>query len=372
MQFSILRSDLAAAIGDVQPAVNRGSAIPILSHILFEVQKDWLLLRGTDLEITVFHRIPCVTDVPGRFTLSGRVVSDLIRSLPADAKITFQIKDGATVHMTASRLSTKLLSLPHDEFPTSTLHKPTATFSMQSSDLEKLLDKTRFCMSADATRYYLNGVYIHTTDVDGQLHLRAVATDGHRLAMSACPLPVFDGELAGVIIPKKAVNELRRMAGDNPDCAVSVEISASTASFSFGASRIVTKLVDGTYPDYERIIPKNNSLAVRVPSSLFEDALDRVAAIGTRQDCRLQISAVGDGCVTLSTSSTEQGTAQEEFDVISIDKGFQDIAFQARYLSDVCAQVEGEMDLRTKSPSDPVLIQGVADPHTLFVVMPLR
>ena len=245
-------------------------------------------------------------------------------------------------------------------------------FSLPAQTLRGLIDRTRFAISTEETRYYLNGIYLHHADSGGTPVLRAVATDGHRLARVEEPLPEGAAAMPGVIIPRKTVNELRKLLDE---VTGNVEVALSDTRIQFRADQMLltSKLIDGTFPEYERVIPRGNDKVLRVGKKDFADAVGRVAAISSERSRPVKLSLARD-LLVLSASSPEQGTATEELDGdhVKYDAGPLEIGFQARYLNDITDQIPEQVEFRFADGSAPTVVQDAGDASALYVLMPMR
>jgi DNA polymerase-3 subunit beta len=243
------------------------------------------------------------------------------------------------------------------------------SFSIPAADLRSLIDRTKFAMSTEETRYYLNGIYVHQAESSGFPVLRAVATDGHRLARFEMPLPEGASGMPGVIIPRKTVGELRKLIDEAADL-IKISLSENKIRFTFDHVVLTSKLIDGTFPDYQRVIPQGNDKIVEVDPKVFTGAIDRVSTISDGKSRALKITLRGKQ-MTLSASSPESGSATEEMEVNG-DTNLE-IGFNAKYLLDITSQIEGDGCRLTMADSaSPTIIQDNSDPSALYVLMPLR
>jgi DNA polymerase-3 subunit beta len=259
--------------------------------------------------------------------------------------------------------------LPVADFPEIGQGKLPSTFAIPASELRALIDRTKFAMSTEETRYYLNGIYLHAADNDGVAVLRAVATDGHRLARFEMPLPEGASGMPGIIVPRKTVGELRKLIEEAGD-AIQVSLSESKIRFAFDHIVLTSKLIDGTFPDYQRVIPKNNDKIVEVNPKIFSRAIDRVSTISDGKSRAVKTSLNGK-TMTLSANSPEAGSATEDLEVNGNDN--MEIGFNARYLLDITQQIEGDgCRLTLADAASPTIIQDSGDASALYVLMPLR
>ena len=242
--------------------------------------------------------------------------------------------------------------------------------AIDTGDLIRLIDKTRFAISTEETRYYLNGLYLHVVVEAGEARLRAVATDGHRLALAEMPAPEGAAGSPGVIIPRKTIQEIRRLLDDAGEM-VEMQVSSQKVKFAFGRAALTSKVIDGSFPDYVRVIPKGNDKILRVDNALFAQAVDRVATISAEKSRSVKM-AVESGRITLTVRNMEAGQAVEEIEVDYAGDSFE-IGFNARYLLDVAGQITGsEAEFRFADPASPTLVLDPEDPGVQYVLMPLR
>jgi DNA polymerase-3 subunit beta len=342
--------------------------------VLLEAREAGLKLTATDMEIAVVEEIPGVTvSRQGRTTAPAATLYEIVRKLPETAKIELDHPGGdAQLTLRAGRFDAKLAVLPVDDFPSMTEGKLPHRFALAAGQLRELVDRTRFAISTEETRYYLNGIYLHATEAGGAKVLRAVATDGHRLARVEEPLPDGASGMPGVIIPRKTINELRKLAEEMQD-EIAVALSDTKIRFTLGAVQLTSKLIDGTVPEYERVIPRGNDKVLKVNKADFAAAVARVAGISSERSRPVKLS-VDRNHLLLSAASAELGQAQEELDgdVVSYESGPIEIGFQARYLNDITDQIVDQVEFRFSDGSAPTIVTDSAKPEALYVLMPMR
>ncbi|GGG47515.1 DNA polymerase III subunit beta [Caldovatus sediminis] len=375
MKFTVDRAVLLKALAHVQSVVERRNTIPILANVLLEATKDGTLrLTATDMEIAIVEEVAgAAVAQPGRTTAPAATLYEIVRKLPEAAKVELQHPGGdSPLALRAGRFATSLMVLPVEDFPSMTEGKLPTAFALKAGTLRALIDRTRFAISTEETRYYLNGIYLHEGRSDDTPVLRAVATDGHRLARVEEPLPDGAKGMPGVIVPRKTVNEIRKLAEEAQD-EIEIRLSDTKIQFRFATVALTSKLIDGTFPEYERVIPRGNDKVLRVDKKAFEDAVNRVAAISTERSRPVKLS-LDRNHLLLSAVSPEQGQAQEELDgeVVRYEHGPLEIGFQARYLTDITGLIEGEVEFRFADGSAPTLVQDVAKADALYVLMPMR
>lgn len=366
MKIAIERADLLKALGHVQSVVERRNTIPILSNVLMSAADGRLSFVATDLDIEIAESTEAGVDAPGDITAPAHTLYDIARKLPDGAQVSLKINGDERLDVDAGRAHFTLPLLPSGDFPKMTADGFTHEFDMPAADLRRLIDKTKFAISTEETRYYLNGIYVHAHDGA----LRAVATDGHRLALSESSLPNGAAGLPGVIIPRKTVTEIRRLI-DGRDAEVSLSVSDAKIRFVVGSAVLTSKLIDGTFPDYERVIPRNNDRELVIDNKVFSDAVDRVATISAEKSRSIKLS-LGKDTLSLLVNNPESGNAHEEI-MVDYSADPLEIGFNAKYLLDVASQIEGrDATFMLDGPASPALVKDSEDKDSLFVLMPLR
>ncbi len=373
MKFKADRATLLRALGHVQSVVERRNTIPILANVMIAVRDGRLTLTATDMEIAVVEEVAASSSRNGACTAPAATLYEIVRKLPETAEVEFDCPGGdAQLALRAGRYATSLVVLPIDDFPSMTAGTLPHKFNLPASTLRGLIDRTRFAISTEETRYYLNGIYIHAAEIEGGKVLRAVATDGHRLARVEEDLPEGAAGMPGVIVPRKTVNELRKLL-DDVSGDIEVALSDTRIQFKVGTIALTSKLIDGTFPEYDRVIPRDNDKILRVGTKDFADAVARVSAISTERSRPVKMS-LGRDLLVLSASSPDQGTATEELDEgrVTYDSSPLEIGFQARYLNDITDQIKDQVEFRFADGSAPTVVQDAADPSALYVLMPMR
>ena len=366
MKLSIERASLLKALGHVQNVVERRNTIPILSNVLMNADNNTISLIATDLDIEISEDTVAEVSAPGQITAPAHILYDIARKLPDGAQVSLQINAEDRLDIDAGRSHFTLPLLPSGDFPKMTADGFTHNFSLPAQALRRLIDKTRFAISTEETRYYLNGIYIHAHDG----LLRAVATDGHRLALAEMKLPSGAEGLPGIIIPRKTVAEVRRLI-DNGEDNVALSISEAKIRFTYGSAILTSKLIDGTFPDYERVIPKGNEKELTIDNKVFANAVDRVATISAEKSRSVKVSLSQDN-LALTVNNPESGNAHEEL-IVDYSADPLEIGFNAKYLLDVAGQIEGrDATFYLDSPASPALVKDSEDTSCLFVLMPLR
>lgn len=371
MKLTIERGALLNALSHVQNVVERRNTIPILSNILMEASKGAVRFTATDLDIEAVDSADAKVADDGAVTAPASTLFDVVRKLPSGADVELELNpENRQLAIRSGRSKFSLPTLPATDFQTMVPDEDANTFDIAAADLRKLIDKTRFAISTEETRYYLNGVYLHTADTDKGAKLRTVATDGHRLALYETDAPKGAEKIEGVIVPRKAVGEVRRLI-DASDGDVTVSVSDTKIMFTSGRAQLTSKLIDGTFPDYARVIPKGNDKAMVIDNKAFEAAVDRVSTVSAERSRSIKMS-LSEGKIALAVSSAETGAGHEEIEC-EYTENEMDIGFNAKYLLDVTAQIEAE-DARFlfNDPASPALVLDPADAAAQYVLMPLR
>ena len=371
MKVTVERAALLKSLGHVHRVVERRNTIPILANVLIRGDGDTLALKATDLDIEVIETIAAEVGPGGATTVPAHMIYDIVRKLPEGSQVVIETSgDRGSLAIRAGRSRFTLQTLPESDFPDLAAGEMSHKFAVAAKDLKRLIDKTQFAISTEETRYYLNGIFLHTAGDAANPVLRAVATDGHRLAQVELPAPAGAPGMPGVIVPRKTVGELQRLIEDL-DAEIGVELSPTKIRFTLGHITLTSKLIDGTFPDYGRVIPAGNDKFLVVDKPDFEAAVDRVSTVSSERGRAVKLSLTG-GKLTLSVTNPDSGSATEELEV-EYDADPIDIGFNSRYLLDIASQIEGEVAvLKLADPGSPTLIQDRNEASALYVLMPMR
>jgi DNA polymerase-3 subunit beta len=348
MKATIERATLLKSLSHVQSVVERRNTIPILSNVLIEARDDnSIRLMATDLDLQVDESVPANVDQPGATTVPAHTLFDIVRKLPEGSQVELNVAEGK-MHLSAGRARFNLSTLPRDDFPVISEGELPTKFELPAATLRQIIDKTRFAISSEETRYYLMGIFLHISDDQ----LKAAATDGHRLARIVLPKPDGADGMPDVIIPRKCVAELRKLL-EEVEGTVEVSLSPTKIRFGLGSAVLTSKLIDGTFPDYNRVIPTANDKLLKLDPKTFSAGVDRDK-------------------VTLSVTSPESGTATEE---LPADYGSDtiEIGFNARYLLDILSEIEGDtVEVHLADAAAPTLLRENDKSNALYVLMPMR
>ena len=372
MHIKIDRSALMKTLAHVQNVVEKKNAIQILGNVMLSAKSGRVTVVATNMEIVVAETIDAEILAEGECTASAAVLYEITRKLPDGASIELRHKDDMLAYR-AGRYHMNLATLPVVDFPQMSTGRLSHNFRMPALALKSLLDRTAFAASDEESRYYLCGVYLHIAEADRVQVLRAVATNGHELAYAGEPLPDGAAGMPGVILPRQTLSELRKLLADAQG-EISLGVSETRMQIAMGDLALVTKLIDGTFPEYERVIPRDNDKVLRVAKSDFAAAVGRVAVVGGAERSKPVKLTLGPDRLTLSASGGELGSATEELDGSQVHYSgpAYEIGFQARYLNDITDQIGGCAEFRFGPDDAPALILDAADASALFVLMPMR
>jgi DNA polymerase-3 subunit beta len=366
MKATIERATLLKSLSHVQSVVERRNTIPILSNVLIDAREDGSIrLMATDLDLQVDESVPANVTTPGATTVSAHTLFDIVRKLPEGSQVELSAAEGK-IQLSAGRARFNLSTLPRDDFPVIAEGELPTRFELPAATLRQIIDKTRFAISTEETRYYLMGIFLHVADDQ----LKAAATDGHRLARVTVPKPDGADGMPDVIVPRKCVAELRKLL-DELEGTVEVSLSPTKIRFGLGSAVLTSKLIDGTFPDYNRVIPTANDKLLKLDPKTFAQGVDRVSTIASEKTRAVKMMVDRDK-VTLSVTSPESGTATEE---LAADYGSDniEIGFNARYLLDILGEIDGDtVEVHLADAAAPTLLRENDKSSALYVLMPMR
>lgn len=365
MKLIIERSALTAALGRAARIVERRNTIPVCSNVLLRAQDDRLTLKATDLDLDIVEAVAAQVLVPGEITAPAHMLSDIVRKLADGAQVTLELSERGTLAVKSGRSRFQLQTIPASDFPDIAAGEMAARFDIDAKVLKRLFDKAAFAISTEETRYYLNGIFLHA--VDGQL--RAVATDGHRLARITAPAPDGAAGMPAILVPRKTVGEVAKLLADATG-SCQVEASSAKVRVTIGRVILTSKLIDGQFPDYERVIP-DNPRTLTVDKAEVAAAADRVSTVATERGRAVKLSA-STGALVLSSINPDAGEALDELDV-SYDDADMEIGFNSKYLAEILSHCDGDtVEMRLAEPGSPTLFRGGGVEDATFVLMPMR
>lgn len=377
MKATIERATLLRCMSHVQSVVERRNTIPILSNVLIDAAEDGTVkVMATDLDLQIVETVSASkVETAGAITVSAHLLNDIIRKLSEGSQVQLDAADNR-LEIRSGRAKFKLPTLPRDDFPVIVEGDLPTSFELPTKTLAELIDRTRFAISTEETRYYLNGIFLHVTDEDEPV-LKAAATDGHRLARFTIDRPEGAEGMPDVIVPRKAVGEIRKLI-EEADGKVLIDLSASKVRFTISGANSVgdgvvltSKLIDGTFPDYSRVIPTGNDKLLKIDPRLFFEGVDRVATIATEKTRAVKMGLEKDK-VILSVTSPDNGNAAEEVEAEYSSEGFE-IGFNANYLKDILGQIDSDtVELHLADAGAPTLIRKDEGSPELYVLMPMR
>ena len=363
MKFTAEREHILAALQAAIGVVERRQTMPILANVLLSAKDNRLAVTATDLEVELVAGADIKSGSDGAITVPGRKLLDICRSLPDGAKITVS-QEGERVQLRAGKSRFTLSSLPAAEFPVIEEMNVQQTLDIPQADLKRLLDKTHFSMAQQDVRYYLNGMLLET---DGKM-LRSVATDGHRLALCEMGL-ASKGKGQQIIVPRKGVLELQRLLGS--EGTVSLTIGSNHIRVQIGEIRFTSKLIDGRFPEYSRVIPANPPRSVLADRDILRSALQRTAILSNEKYRGIRLALKGNS-MTLQAHNPEQEEAEEEIEV-QYDGDDLEVGFNVNYLLDAIAAIEGsEVEIGLTDANSSCLIHAPGNNSSRYVVMPMR
>jgi DNA polymerase-3 subunit beta len=369
MKLTIERTHLLKALAHTQSIVERRQTIPILSNVLIEAKDTNITIRATDNEIEIMEKIPAGVEENGSVTVPAHKLYDIVKRLPEGSQIAMGVSTDTNQLMLVSGRAKFVLSiLPADGFPTMVQEDMPFSFTVSGTDLLGLINKTGFAVSVEETRYNLNGIYLHEKK-DETPFLTAVATDGHRLACAKIALPEGATGMPGVIIPRKTIGEISKLAGET-DAQIRISLSANQIRFHLNDIVLASRLIDGTYPEYEKVIPTSNDKVVEADASVLSGVIERVSVVSEKsRGIKLMIK---ENLLQVSATAAEEGSAEDEMDAAYIGTEL-DIGFNFRYLLDILSQIKGGTVRFNLSDSiSPVILKDTADENALYVLMPMR
>jgi len=372
MRITVDRTNLLKALGRVHRVVERRNTIPILSNVLIDAASGKIQLKATDLDLEVTETAGANVEQAGATTVPAHLLYDIVRKLPDGGEVMLAVNpEGSSVSVVSGYSNFRLQCLPKEDFPELSAGEFSHSFKLNTKDLKRLVDCTQFAISTEETRYYLNGIYFHVLENEDMLKLRVVATDGHRLARIEIDAPHGSEGMPGVIIPRKTVGELQKLLGEESDEPVLVELSGAKIRFSIGSIVLTSKLIDGTFPEYQRVIPVANDKKLVISRSAFSASVDRVSTISNDRGRAVKLLITADQ-LTLTVNNPDSGTAEDQLRA-EYSGETMEIGFNSRYLLDITGQLSGEdIIFMLADTGSPTLIHDMQAADALYVLMPMR
>lgn len=375
MKFSISRAVLFKALSHVQSVVERRNSPAILANVKIEALSgsdgEFIALTTTNTDMEMSEKIKASVDTAGLATVSAQKLYEIVRKLPDGADVVFASgKSKNQISVTAGKVKFQLATLPAEDFYTLPQENMTVSFVIAASDLALLIAKTQFAIALEETRHYLNGIYMHELSKGGSSVLRVAATDGHRLACIEMPLPKGAEGMPGIIIPRKTIVEVLKLLEEQADAMVDVSLSPAMICFKVGSVVLISKLIDGTYPDYERVIPEGNEKVMEMSAKVLMDAVDRVSVIAEKT--RAVKLSMQKNKLMVSASNADEGSAEEELDAVYKD-ALLEIGFNYRYLLDILSQIKsGKVKFTFSDAMSPAVVHEAEHTGSVYVLMPMR
>ncbi len=370
MKFKILRSDFFKSLSHVQGIVDKKSTLPILSNILIEAKNNSLVLSSTDMDISIIEKIVCSVSEEGATTINSQILYDIVRKISDNSEIEIISNNGKLLSLRADGSRFSLASLPKEDYPIIDQENPGTDIRINSKVLYKLIDKTKFAISNEETRYFLNGLYFNISKENKSNIVTLVGTDGHRLAKFSHDIEGEIDQISGVIIPKKTIYELSKLLSDT-DQSIDISISASKISFTIGNIKFISKLIDGSFPDYKRVIPKDNKNILKINREDLLSAVDRVSTIANEKSPVIKFKLL-QNILNLNTANNENSTASEDLK-INYQGDEIEIGFNSKYIMDIINNLEDEdITINLKDNTSPITALENSNSNLVFVLMPMR
>ena len=366
MKIVMDQSALLKALAHAQSIVERRQTIPILANVLLEASETDVLLKATDNELEIAEKVPAKVETAGAVTVPAHKLYDIVRRLPEGSELSLTFSEETNqVNIVSGRSKFALASIAAEGFPSMAREETPFSFDLPAAQLLNLINQTSFAVSVEETRYNLNGIYLHEKDNT----LVAVATDGHRLACAKTALPDGAKDIPGVIIPRKTIGEVAKLAAENVE-NLHISLSANQIRFKMNDIELSSRLVDGTYPDYEKVIPTGNDKTLEADAKALANVIERVSVVSEKsRGIKLSLH---ENLLQVSATAIDEGSAEDELDAVYMNEEL-DIGFNYRYLLDILAQIKGQnVKITLQDGVSPVILQDAADTSSLFVLMPMR
>ena len=370
MQFVLKRDILLKSLNFVQGVVEKKNTLPILSNVLLQLKDKKLSIIATDLDIIFYDEISEVKIInEGSTTTSAAILYDILRKIPSNAELNFDLKSDNKLSLKSENADFNLNCLPTDNFPTFSDEFETEAIPLSNSRFLKLLNKTRISISNDDTRHYLNGIFLHLTEAHGRNFLTGVATDSHRLSSSSLEIDSINN-FTSLILPRKTAFQLCSLLPESSD-QLTMQTSDNKIKFSIGKMKLISKVIDGKFPDYKKVVPSSNDKTLVVSSKDFINSIERVASVSIDRKEGVKLVIQKDN-VQLSVNSANSGDGNEVIKA-KFNSDSLNISFNSKYLIDIASEVEDKnLKMNFKDSVSPVLIEDVSDKNSYYVIMPMK
>ena len=369
MQFVVKRDTLLKSLNFVQGIVEKKNTLPILSNVLLQLKDSKLFIVATDLDIIFYDEISDIQTIKeGSTTTSAAILFDILRKISSNSELKFELKAENKLSLKSDNADFNLLCLPTDNFPTFSDEFEGKEILVDSNKFLKLLNKTKISISNDDTRHYLNGVYLHITEGNGRNFLTGVATDSHRLSSSS--LEIENSDFNSLILPRKTVFQLCSLLSETNE-KLSMQTSDNKIKFTVGKIKLISKVIDGKFPDYKKVVPTSNDKTLVVSSRDFISSIERVASVSLDRKEGVKLSINKDN-VQLSVNSANSGDGNEKINA-EFSSGNLNISFNSKYLIDIASEIaDKNLKINLKDSVSPVLIEDNSDKNSYYVIMPMK
>tara|TARA_B100000900_G_scaffold415571_1_gene446012 strand:+ start:1366 stop:2481 length:1116 start_codon:yes stop_codon:yes gene_type:complete len=370
MKFKLSRAIFFKTLSHLQGIVDKKNSLPILSNILIEANNSQLILSSTDMDISIIEKIDCNVLENGATTINSQILYDIVRKIDENSEIEIISNDGKLLTLRASGSRFSLACLPKEDYPIIDQEINGTNLKINSKILFKLIDKTKFAISNEETRYFLNGLYFNITNENNENAVTLVGTDGHRLAKFSYIIKDKIDQISGVIIPKKTIYELSKLLSDI-DHDIEISLSSNKIIFTIGNIIFMSKLIDGSFPDYKRVIPKDNLNILKINRGLLLSAVDRVSTIANEKSPVIKFKLLNN-ILNLNTVNNESSTASEDLNII-YDGDDIEIGFNSKYIMDIVNNLEDEeITIKLKDNTSPIIALENSNTNLVYVLMPMR
>ena len=370
MEFTINRDVFLKSLGHANGIIEKKTTLPILSNILIEAKESKIKITATDLDIIYFEEItPREIKKEGSTTTSASILYDILRKLQSNANVELTLLTSNKLKLVSGNSKFNLLCIPSDNFPLSEEDNNQKSFEIFPQKLLKLLEKTKISISNDETRHYLNGIFLHKIKLENKSFLSGVATDSHRLSSSSIEVD-SNIQIESIILPKKTIFQLIYLL-EQSNKPIKISNNKSKIKFEMDSSVLISKVIEGRFPDYNKVIPKGNDKTLEIKLSEFKNSIERVTTVSTDRKEGLKMFISKDA-VQLSVNNPNSGEGVEKINA-QFNSDDLNISFNSRYLTDIASQIENEsIIIYLKDPGSPALIMDLLDKNSFHVVMPMK